>query len=113
MKQIKAILHPNALPRVIRALHELPRFPGLTVFDAVGQGRGHGAGGTFVLTEENLFFHHKKVVEIIAEDDLAHRIVATIREAAHTGNKGDGLVVVTDILETLRIGSGATQNDAV
>lgn len=113
MKQIKAILQPHVLPRIICALHELPHFPGLTVFDAIGQGRGRGAGGTIVLTEENLFFHRRKVIEIIAEDDLAHRIVATIRETARTGNKGDGLVVVTDILETLRIGSGAAQNEAV
>jgi len=31
MKQIKAILQPHVLSRVIHALHELPHFPGVTV----------------------------------------------------------------------------------
>ena len=59
MKEIKAILQPHVLSRVIHALHELPHFPGLTVLDALGQGRGRGQGGTFVLTDESLFFTTK------------------------------------------------------
>lgn len=41
MKEIKATLQPHAVSRVVRALHGLPHFPGLTLADAIGQGRGH------------------------------------------------------------------------
>jgi Nitrogen regulatory protein P-II len=38
MKEIKAIIQPHMLRRVIEALHEMSHFPGLTVTDAFGQG---------------------------------------------------------------------------
>lgn len=45
MKEIKAIIQPHMLTRVMDALHALPHFPGVTVSDCQGQGRGRGAGG--------------------------------------------------------------------
>ena len=50
MKEIKAIIQPHMVSKVVRALHELPHFPGLTLFDARGQGRGRAAGGAFKVT---------------------------------------------------------------
>lgn len=113
MKEIKAIIKPDRVGRVVHALHELPHFPGLTLVDVHGQGRGRGAGGSFVLNEENLFFHPKKMIEIVASDETASSIVDTIRNAAHTGTKGDGLIIVTEISQTVRIGSGEAQNEAL
>lgn len=40
MKEIKAILQPHALDRVVAALHRLPHFPRLAVRDRQGQGHG-------------------------------------------------------------------------
>ena len=40
MKEIKAIIKSQMLGRVVKALHELPHFPGLTFYDVHGQGRG-------------------------------------------------------------------------
>ena len=113
MKEIKAIIKSQMLGRVVKALHELPHFPGLTFYDVHGQGRGRGAGGSFVLSAENLFFHPKKKIEIVAADDIAESIVDTIRRAAHTGTKGDGLISVTEIIQTVRIRTGEAQNEAL
>jgi len=107
MKEIKAIIQHHLLARVIHALHELPHFPGLTVLEVLGQGRGRGHGGSFELTEENLFLHRKKMIELICDDAHAGEIVECIRKAAHTGTNGDGIIVVTDIASALRIRSGA------
>ena len=38
MKRLEAFIQPHRLNKVIRALHELPRFPGFTVCNAHGQG---------------------------------------------------------------------------
>ena len=113
MKEIKAILQPHVLSRVIHALHELPHFPGLTVLDALGQGRGRGQGGTFVLTDESLFFHKKKLLEIVADDALALQIVEIIRKTAHTGTHGDGVILVTDIQSAVRIRTGEVRGEAL
>lgn len=113
MKQIKAIVHPRVLSRVVHALHELPHFPGLTVLDALGQGRGRGKGGEFIPTDQTLFFHKKKLLEIVADDALAPLIVGIIQKAAHTGTEGDGIIVVTNIEAVLRIRSGEVSGDAL
>ena len=113
MKQIKAILQPHVLSRVIHALHELPHFPGATVIDALGQGRGRGESGEFVVTAETVFLRPNKLVEIVATDVLAPQIVEIIQRTAHTGTHGDGVIVVTEIVECIRIRTGEAQNDAV
>lgn len=43
---VTAFIHPHLEARVIRALHDLPEFPGFSVAEARGQGRGRGFGGT-------------------------------------------------------------------
>ena len=113
MKEIKAILQPHIVSRVVRALHELPHFPGFTLSDARGQGRGRGAGGSFKLTEDDIDYHRKVILEVVCADDLAASIAETIRQAAHTGNKGDGIILVSELREVIRIRSGEKQDQAV
>lgn len=113
MKQVKAIIKPHMSSKVIDALHELPHFPGLTIFEVNGQGRGEGPGGVYECTPENIFNNKRQVVEIICADDLAESIGETIRAAAHTGRSGDGLIIITNIAEVIRIRSGERQEKAV
>ncbi len=113
MKEIKAILQPHAVSRVVRGLHELPHFPGFTLSDVLGQGRGRGQSGAFVINEESLFLQPRKMLTIFASDEAASGIVEAIRSHARTGNPGDGIIVVTEIIETIRIRTGEAQNDAL
>ena len=113
MKEIKAILQPHMLSRVVRALHALPHFPGFTVADARGQGRGRGAGGSFKITEDDIDYHRKVVLEIACSDDLASSIAETVRQAAHTGQQGDGLILIRDLEGVIRIRTGERQEQAV
>ena len=113
MKEIKAILQSHIVSRVVRALHELPRFPGLTLSDARGQGHGRGAGGSFKLTEDDIDYHRKVILEVVCDDDLATNIAETIRQAAHTGNKGDGIILISGLAEVIRIRTGEKQEQAV
>lgn len=113
MKEIKAIIQPHMVSKVVRALHELPHFPGLTVFDARGQGRGRGAGGAFKVTEDSIDYHRKTVLEIVCADEHAASIAETIRQHAHTGRTGDGIIIVTDLGEVIRIRTGEQQQQAV
>jgi len=113
MKEIKAIIQPHMLSKVVRALHALPHFPGFTITDARGQGRGRGAGGSFKVTEDDIEYHRKTLVEIVCSDELAASITETIRQAAHTGNPGDGIIIVGEVHEVIRIRSGEKQEQAV
>ncbi|MGC1478962.1 MAG: P-II family nitrogen regulator [Chthoniobacterales bacterium] len=113
MKEIKAILQPGVLTRVLHALRELPHFPGVTVIDTVGQGRGRGEGGEFVPDPGNVFLERQKLLCVIASDEIASDIIATIRDQARTGHHGDGLIVVTEAIQTIRIRTGESENDAL
>ena len=113
MKQVKAIIQPHMIERVINALHELPHFPGMTIFEVSGQGRGLGEGGAYMPTEETIFYESRKVIEIVCGDEVAESIAETIRNAARTGTRGDGLIVLTDIGNVIRIRTGECQEKAV
>ena len=113
MKEIKAILHPHMVSNVVRALHGLDHFPGFTLLDARGQGRGRGAGGSFKITEDEIDYHRKVVLLVICSDEIAGTVTETIQNAAHTGIKGDGIIVVSELTEVIRIRTGEGKDKAV
>ena len=113
MKEIKAIIQPHMLSRVLEALHALPHFPGVTVSECHGQGRGRGTGGQFEATQEEVFLRQMTKVELWCGDAVAEEFVRTIRQAAHTGNPGDGIVTVTELSRVVRIRSGEEADAAV
>jgi len=113
MKEIKAIIQPHMLNRVIDALHALPHFPGVTVSDCLGQGRGLGAGGRYVATEQTIDFHKVTKLELFCADACAEEIARVIQRTAHTGNPGDGVIMVADLPRVIRIRTGQEQVEAV
>ena len=106
MKEIKAIIQPHMVSKIVRALHALEHFPGLTLCDVRGQGRGRGAGGAFKITEDNLDYHRKVLLTVVCADSLAVTVVDTIQQAAHTGNRGDGLILISNLDGVIRIRTG-------
>lgn len=112
MKEIKAIIQPNMLRHVINALHALPHFTGVTVSDCKGQGRGGGANEP-PPAEQVLDFAPKTKLELFCDDEHVEPLVETIRNAAHTGRPGDGIIMVADLPLVVRIRAGERQERAV
>lgn len=108
MKKIEAFIQHYVLPRVVLSLHDLPEFPGVSVLDVLGQGRGRGANGDCLLTEQNLPFHRRTLIQGVWDDAATDEIVSRIREAAHTGKNGDGIITVTSLESSVRIRTGET-----
>ncbi|MFZ1682895.1 MAG: P-II family nitrogen regulator [Candidatus Zixiibacteriota bacterium] len=113
MKEIKATIQPHMLSKVVQVLHELPHFPGMTVFKCQGQGRGRGSGGSFVQTEDAIDFHAKERIEIICSDEAVDTIVGAIAANAQTGNPGDGIITISNIAFVMRLRTGETGTEAV
>lgn len=112
MKEIKAIIHPHMVGKVVHALQALEHFPGFTVIEGHGQGRGRGAGGAHVATEE-IGNHPKAVMVIVCSDAIVATLTETIRRAAHTGHPGDGIITVAELAEVIRIRTGEQNDRAV
>ena len=113
MKEVKAIIQPHLLDRVMQRLHELPHFSGATVSECQGQARGLGPHGHYVATEQTIFFEPRTKLEMFCADAACDEVVRTIRQAAHTGNPGDGIIMVADLDRVVRIRTGEEQDEAV
>ncbi len=113
MKEIKAIIQPHMLNKVVDALHALPHFPGVTVSDCLGQARGAGPHGEYVATEQTIGFHKMTRLELFCADAAVDAILAAIQQAAHTGNPGDGVIMIADLPRVIRIRTGEEQDAAV
>ena len=113
MKEIVAIIQPFMLRKVMEALHGLPHFPGVTVSDVRGQGRGRGASGAFMITEDSIDYYSQVKLEMYCSDEHAVEMAKLIEKTARTGNDGDGIVVISDVDRVLRIRTGETQENAV
>ena len=113
MKQITAVIQPHMLGKVEHALHALPHFPGYTLVRAKGHGRGRAAGHAYHATEWELDEHNKVALFILCADPLAPLVVEAIRQNAHTGLPGDGVIAVCEAGEVVRIGAGTRGDDAV
>ena len=113
MKEVKAIIQPHVLDKVMQSLHELPHFTGATVSPCEGQSRGRGAGGHYEPTEETIFFEKKVKLELFCSDAQCDEVENVIRAAAHTGNPEDGVIIVADLDRVVRVRTGEEQNEAV
>jgi nitrogen regulatory protein P-II 1 len=103
MKQIMAIIRPTMLQKVEHALQEIEHFPGFTTLRAAGRSRGRAPGHHHQPTEWDIDESDRTMLVLVCADELAAQIVDTVRSAARTGLPGDGLIVVTDVAEVVRI----------
>lgn len=115
MKEIKAFIQPFMLSKVTKALQQIPEFPGMSISEEKGFGRGKSKtkDESRQIAEELVEFTHKVRILIVAMDDMVDEIVALIEENAHTGNKGDGKIFVLDVEKAVRIRTGERDQDAI
>jgi nitrogen regulatory protein P-II 1 len=103
MKEIKAMIQPFMLSKVVHALHKIPDFPGLTVTKVQGFGREKGQGSPHRIVEDLIEYVPKVKIEIIVHDEMLDAVVQTITDNAHTGNKGDGKIFIYEVKDAIRI----------
>lgn len=103
MTLITALIRPHMEGHVVRALHDLPDFPGFTFDEVRGQGRGRGQGGSYVSTDTNLTYQQFLELRLVCRSELADQICDRIASAAWTGRKGDGVVFTTQVQTFARI----------
>ncbi len=112
MKLIEAIIKPFKLDDVREALTAVG-VQGLTVCEARGFGRQKGQKEIYRGAEYEVSFLPKLRIEVAVPDDLAEQVVDAIREAAATGQIGDGKIFVFNMEKAVRIRTGETDNEAL
>ena len=114
MKEIKAIIQPFMLSKVINALKELESLPGVTVDMSVcGFGRGRAAEAKAMIVEDSVEYVEMVKLEIVVPDHLAETVVQIIQANAHTGNPGDGKIFVSTVDNVIRVSTGERGETAI
>jgi nitrogen regulatory protein PII len=107
MKMIVATIRPHKFDDIKDALAHL-RIHQITIFKVMtSDNEPYDAGR--IGEESDLV--EKVRIEISVDDDVAPRIVETIREIANTGNVGDGVIAMYDIIQSIRIHSNEKEQE--
>ena len=112
MKMITALIQPNKLEDVKKALFEAEVHK-MTVTSALGCGQQKGYTETFrgVISEINLL--NKLRIDIAVNESFVEPTINAITRAARTGNIGDGKIFVTELAECIRIRTGERGTEAI
>jgi nitrogen regulatory protein P-II 1 len=112
VKKIEIIAKPFKLEDIKAALTE-SGVKGMTVTEAKGFGRQRGHKEVYRGAEYQVDFVPKVKIEVVVEDDAAAQVVQAARNAAQTGQVGDGKIFVSPVDDVMRIRTGETGDEAV
>ena len=96
MKLIKAIIRPNKVDDLKEAFAKI-QIAGMTVTEVRGHGRQKGHTAVYRGREYEVTLLPKMQVETVVPDELVEPALQAIREAAHTGEIGDGRVFICPV----------------
>ena len=112
MKEIKAIIQPFMLEKVLDALRGIEDLPGLAVSEIRGFRRTRGRAADAVADSPVNYVKMTKI-ETVVNDALVEKVVRVIEESARTGNVGDGKILVYEVDEVVRIRTGERGEAAI
>jgi nitrogen regulatory protein P-II 1 len=104
MKLVKCIIRLEKLSDVLEKLS--PVVPGLTVSEVRGHGRQGGHTAVYRGVEYKVSLLPKVMIEIVIDDNNVEHIARIVREAAQTGEIGDGRIFVLPVEEVYHVRTG-------
>ena len=112
MKLITCVIRPDKLDAVKDALDK-KHIVGMTVTDVRGFGRQKGQVEHYRGEEYTIRFIPKVRLDIVVQRDDARTVVDTVRQAAKSGNIGDGKIFVLDVENVIRVRTGEEGSSAL
>lgn len=112
MKKIEAIIRPEKLESVQRALEKVG-YSGLMISEIEGHGKQKGIVQQWRGEKYKVEFLPKIKIEIIVKDDEVERIIKTIVDSAKTGEIGDGKIFISPVENAVRIRTGEKGEQAI
>jgi len=105
VKRIDAIIRPEKLQPVIRALREVG-VTGFTVIPVQGRGQQLDTHGVYRGHSYDINLHPKVKLEIVVSNEYVEPAIGAILRAARTGQMGDGKIFIYDVLNAYNIRTG-------
>jgi nitrogen regulatory protein P-II 1 len=112
VKRIEAIIRPSKASEVCAALDKVGH-PGVTLSQVEGHGNQKGWVNQVRGISYNVSLLSKTRVEVVVKDEDTDKIIKAIRDAALTGEVGDGKIFVHDLANAIRIRTNETGMAAI
>ena len=112
MKKIEAVVRHHKWEEVKNALTAVG-IQGITVTEVRGFGRQKGHKEAYRGVEYTVDLLPKIKVEVVVPDSSVVRVVDALKNAARTGEIGDGKIFITEVAEVVRIRTGETGDAAL
>ena len=112
MKSIKAIVRASKFDAVKDALGE-KGINFFTFYEVKGYGHQKGEEIHYRGSVYDVGYIARIKLEILVSEEYVESATQTILEAAKTGEKGDGLIFVSDIINLVNIRTGLTNGEAI
>lgn len=112
MKKIEAFVRVNKLEEVKNALEEVGLF-GMSCEQVRGYGRQLGRTDKYRGSTYALNLLPKMRIEVVVKDEDLEGAIEAIISATHTGEIGDGKIIVTEVLDAIRIRTGERGESAL
>ena len=112
IKKIEAFIREEKLEDVKKALHEIG-IVGMNVVQVHGHGRQGGITLAWRTGTYKVDMLPRYQLNIVLSDHNVEKTIETIRNAACTGNIGDGLIFIYPVEDVIRIRAGERGRDAL
>jgi len=112
MKKIEAIVRASKFDEVKDALAEKEIYF-FTFYEVKGYGHQKGQSRSYRGTVYDVGYIARIKLEILVSEAFADAAMSAIETAAKTGEKGDGLIYVSDLAKTVNIRTGKTGGEAI
>jgi nitrogen regulatory protein P-II 1 len=98
VKRIEAIVQSEVSKQVVKAIRDVG-VGGVTLIQSLGQ----GAGERPEIGGHQIEFNSTDVIVTVVQDSIVSSVVSAIMNIAHTGEKGDGKIFVSNVEESYDI----------
>ena len=98
MKRIETVVQSEVSRKVVKAIRDTG-VGGVTLIESLGQ----GAGDRPEIGGKQIEFNSTDVIITVVNDSQVGVVVSAIMNTAHTGEKGDGKIFITNVEESYDI----------
>jgi len=112
MKKIEAIIRPEKLEDVKRALEDIGCV-GMTVSEVKGRGTQGGIERQWRGRTYKVDLLPKIKIVLVVKERHEKKVVDTITDAAKTGDIGDGKIFISPVEKVIRVRTGDIDYDAI
>ena len=108
MKRIEVIVQSEVSRQVVRAIRNTGA-SGVTLIESLGQGGGERPeiGG------KQIEFNSTDVLITVVNDFQLDSVISAIMDTAHTGEKGDGKIFITNVEESYDISTKQKSSEVI